>query len=202
MKHQANPAEKTVALARKQGVLRPRDLEPHGIPSHQIAVLHRAGKLVRVGRGLYVLPEASPTENHAFALITKRTPDAIICLLSALRFHELTTQIPNATWIAIHPKARRPSIPELSVEVVRFSGQGRTEGVDTHDLEGVAVRITNPARTVADCFRYRNRIGRDVAVEALRDAIDQRKATPLEIAHYARLRRVAGVMRPYLEVFL
>lgn len=202
MNYLATPTERTFALALKQGVLRPRDLETHGIPRHQIAILHRAGKLIRVGRGLYMHPDAGPTENHTFALVAKRTPDALICLLSALRFHELTTQLPSATWIALHPKARRPHIPEVQLEVVRFSGMGLTEGIDTLDLEGVRVRITNPARTVADCFRYRNKIGRDVAVEALRDAVSQGKASVLEIAKYAEVRRVARVMRPYLEMYL
>jgi len=183
-------------------VLRPRDLEKHGIQRQFIAVLYRAGKLTRVGRGLYVHSEANPTENHNFALISKRTPDAIICLLSALRFHELTTQLPSANWIALDPKARRPHIPELSLEVVRFSGKALTERVETREIEGVPVHITNPAKTVADCFKYRNKIGRDIAVEAFRDAITQRRTTIQELSHYSQICRVSRVMRPYLELYL
>jgi predicted transcriptional regulator of viral defense system len=197
-----SPSDRVLALAQKQGILRPRDLEKHGIPRHILAVLYRSGRLVRVGRGLYVHPETSPTENHDFALLAKRTPDAIICLLSALRFHELTTQLPGAVWIALHPKARRPQIPDLSLEVVRFSGKALTEGIEDHLVDGVPVRITSPARTVIDCFRYRRRIGRDVAVEALRDAMAQKKATVPELVKYAVICRVTKVVQPYIEMFL
>ena len=197
-----SPSDRVLALALKQGILRPRDLEEHGIPRHVLAVLYRSGRLVRVGRGLYAHPETSPTENHDFALITKRTPGAIICLLSALRFHELTTQLPATIWIALYPKARRPHIPELSFEVVRFSGKALTEGIEEHLVDGVPVRITSPARTVIDCFRYRRRIGRDVAVEALRDAMAQKKATVPELVKYAVICRVTKVVQPDIELFL
>ncbi len=199
---QASDAKRVLALARKRGVLRPRDLEQQGIPRRYASLLSRAGKLRRVGRGLYVHPEHPLTENHAFALVAKRAPEAVVCLLSALRFHELTTQLPSETWVAVHPKARPPQIPEIALRVVRFSGKALTGGVEEHVLEGVTVRITTPAKTVADCFKYRNKIGRDIAVEALRDAIAQRKATVPELDRYAQICRVARVMRPYLEFYL
>lgn len=202
MKQRLSYAEKTLALAKEQGVLRPRDLEQRGIPRRYAYALSRAGQLRRVGRGLYVHPDNPPTENHSFALIGKRAPEAVVCLLSALRFHELTTQLPSETWVAVHPKARPPQIPEIPLRVVRFSGQALTKGVEDHLLEGVSVHITTPAKTVADCFKYRNKIGRDVAVEALRDAIEQRKATVHELDHFAHICRVARVMRPYLEIYL
>ena len=191
-----------MALAKKLGVLRPRDLEQQGIPRRYAYLLSRAGQLLQVGRGLYAHPDNPPTENHSLALIGKRAPEAVVCLLSALRFHELTTQLPSETWVAVHPKARPPQIPEFSLHVVRFSGQALTEGVEDHVLEGVTVRITNPAKTVVDCFKYRNKIGRDVPVEALRDTISQRKATVLQLDHFAHICRVARVMRPYLELYL
>lgn len=202
MKRQKSHITEVLALAKKRGVLRPRDLEDHGIARHYVYLLHRTGKLRRVGRGLYVHPDNPPTENHSLALIGKRAPAAVVCLLSALRFHELTTQLPSETWVAIHPKARPPKIPEFPLRVVRFSGQALAEGVDDHMLEGVKVHITNPAKTVADCFKYRNKIGRDVAVEALRDAIEQRKTTVQELDHFAHICRVTSVMRPYLELYL
>jgi predicted transcriptional regulator of viral defense system len=195
-------ADKALALARKLGVLRPRDLEQQGIPRRYAYILFGAGRLRRVGRGLYAHPDNPLTENHSLALIGKRAPEAVVCLFSALRFHELTTQLPSETWVAVHPKARPPQIPELALRIARFSGPALTEGFEIHILEGVMVRVTNPAKTVADCFKYRNKIGRDVAVEALRDAISQRKATVQELDHYAHICRVARVMRPYLELYL
>jgi predicted transcriptional regulator of viral defense system len=202
MNMQQSHVEKTLALAKEQGVLRPRDLEERGIPRRYAYLLARSGQLRRVGRGLYVHPDNPPTENHSLALIGKRSPDAVVCLLSALRFHELTTQLPSETWVAVHPKARPPQIPEIPLRVVRFSGPALTKGVEPHIIEGVTVHITNPAKTVADCFKYRNKIGRDVAVEALRDAIKQRKATVQELDHFAHICRVARIMRPYLELYL
>jgi len=202
MKREQSYAEKALALAKEQGVLRPRDLERRGISRRYAYVLARAGQLRRVGRGLYVHPDNPPTENHNLALIGKRTPEAVVCLLSALQFHELTTQLPSEIWVAVHPKARPPQIPEIPLRVVRFSGQALTEGVEDHLIEGVSVHITTPAKTVADCFKYRNKIGRDVAVEALRDAIEQRKATIQKLDHFAHICRVARVMRPYLELYL
>ena len=202
MEPKSSQAKRALALAQKQGVLRPRDLEQNGIQRRYAHLLFRAGLLRRIGRGLYAHPDNPPTVNHSLALVGKRTPEAVICLLSALRFHELTTQLPAETWIAIHPKARPPQILELPLRIVRFSGQALTEGIEEHTLEGVTVRITSAAKTVVDCFKYRNKIGRDVAVEALRDAISQRKATVHGIDHLAHICRVARVMRPYLEFYL
>jgi predicted transcriptional regulator of viral defense system len=195
-------AEKALAIALKQGVLRPRDLERHGVPSYFAATLFRAGRLNRVGRGLYVHPDAHVSENHTLALVAKRIPGSIICLLSALRFHEITTQLPNATWIAVPQKGRRPAANDVPLRIVRFSGSALTEGVREYILDGVTVRITDPARTVVDCFKYRNKIGRDVAVEALRDAMSQRKANLQQLNQYAKICRVTRFMRPYLELYI
>jgi len=202
MKSDSSQIEKAMALAKAQGVLRPRDLEQHGIARRYAHLLFRSGLLRRVGRGLYSHPDNPPTENHSLALIGKRAPEAVVCLLSALRFHELTTQLPVEIWIAIHPKARPPQTSEISLHIVRFSGPALTEGIEEHDLEGVTVRITSVAKTVVDCFKYRNKIGRDVAVEALRDAMSQRKTTVREIDRLAQICRVGRVMRPYLELYL
>lgn len=145
------------------------------------------------------MPSADVTEHHSLAEVCKRVPHGVICLLSALRFHELTTQNPFEVWIAVDIKAREPKLEPLQVRVVRFSGKALTEGVEEMTIEGVRVRVYNPAKTVADCFKYRNKVGRDVALEALRDCLSQRKATRGEIWSYAQICRVANVMRPYLE---
>ena len=184
---------------RAVGIVRPRDLRTLGVPQNYLWRLHRDGLLERIGRGLYAIPSADVTEHHSLAEVCKRVPHGVICLLSALRFHELTTQNPFEVWIAVNTKAREPKLEPLQVRVVRFSGKALTEGVEERTIEGVRVRVYSPAKTVADCFKYRNKIGRDVALEALRDCLDQRKATRREIWTYAEMCRVVNVVRPYLE---
>ncbi len=187
-------------LARKAGVLRPRDLDSHGLPREVLRRMEKKGMLQRVGRGLYILPEADDvTEHHSLAEACKQTPHGVICLLSALAFHGLTTQSPFEIWMAISGKARHPKSDGPPMRFVRFSGKALTEGVEEHQIEGVAVKVYNPAKTVADCFKYRNKIGLDVALEALRECLRERKVTMDELWHYAQICRVANVMRPYLE---
>jgi predicted transcriptional regulator of viral defense system len=160
--------------------------------------LCRSGRLQRVGRGLYVLPDADLTENHALAQACKRVPHGVICLLTALRFHGLTTQSPSEVWIAIDVKARKPRLDATPLRVVRFSGRSLTYGVEEHEVEGVTVRVTSPAKTVADCFKFRNKIGVDVAVEALKDYRRVRGSAD-DLWRAAQACRVTNVMRPYLE---
>jgi predicted transcriptional regulator of viral defense system len=191
--------ERILRLAAHQPLVRPRDVEALGIAREFLLRLYRQGLLVRPARGVYTLPDISITEHHSLAVTAKRVPRGVVCLLSALRFHELTTQDPHDVWIAIDFKAYKPSIESPSLRVVRFSGRALTEGIDTHEIEGAQVRIYRPAKTVADCFKYRNKIGIDVAIEALRDALRTRKATIDEISRFAKVCRVANVMRPYLE---
>jgi predicted transcriptional regulator of viral defense system len=157
------------------------------------------GAIVRVGRGLYVPRGAKPTEHHSLAQASKQVPNGVVCLLSALRFHDLTTQSPYKVWLAIGEKSRLPRPENPPLRIVRFSGKSLAYGVQDHRIEGVPVRVFSPAKTVADCFRYRNKIGLDVALEALRDCTRKRKATMDEIWKAARVCRVANVMRPYLE---
>jgi predicted transcriptional regulator of viral defense system len=152
-----------------------------------------------VGRGLYSLAAAEPSENRTLAEVAKRVPGGVVCLLSALQFHGLTTQLPPQVWLALEVKARHPHEPELPIRIVRFSGQAFTTGIDTHDVEGVTVKVYNPAKTVADCFKYRNKIGLDVALEALRDCRRQGLCTFDDLWEYAKVCRQAKVMRPYLE---
>ena len=191
--------ERVLAIARKRRIIRPRDLEQLGIPREYLLRLMRNGLLHRSGRGMYELSEASPTEHHSLAVVAKEIPQGVVCLLSALRFHELTTQQPSQVWVGIPVRGWYPNISTTAHEVVRYSEKTFKAGVDTHRIEGVTVRIFNPAKTIADCFKFRNKIGIDVALEALRDALRQRKATVDEIQHYANICRVSKIIRPYLE---
>ena len=160
------------------------------------------GELVRVERGMYSLPDADVTAHHGLAQAGKIVPRGVICLISALRFHEIGTQAPHEVWIAIDRRAARPRTTHLRMRIMRFSGQALIEGIDEHIIEGVRVKIYNPAKTVADCFKYRNKIGLDVALEALREAINLRKCTIDELWSYAKVNRVAEVMRPYMEAIV
>jgi len=190
---------KVLELVRRAGIMRPRDLKPHGLPVSALWELHRRGLLQRLGRGLYALPGADITEHHALAEACKRVPHAVICLLSALRFHDLTTQAPFEIWIAIGPKARRPKAGNVPLRIMTFSGRALRAGVEERTVEGVMVKVYSAAKTVADCFKFRNKIGRDVAIEALRDCLAQRKCTNDELWRHAKTCRVANVMRPYIE---
>lgn len=199
MARRISHSEKVKALARSVGVLRPRDLAAKGISR---AVLHRLcerGELIRTGRGLYMAAVDQVTENHSFAEVARRVPGGVICLLSALRFHGLTTQLSPDVWLAIPPKARRPKTASVAIRPVHVSGAALTEGVEEHDIEKVRVRVYNPAKTVADCFKFRSKVGLDVALEALRDCWRRRKATADQLWHYAQVCRVSKVMRPYME---
>ena len=191
--------EKVLGLARERGMLRPRDLAQKKLPADYLWRLYRKGKLERVGRGVYAPLDADLTENHSLAEAALRVPHGTICLLSALGFHRLTTQLPFEVWMAIDVKARRPREEIIPLRIVRFSGEALTAGVQTHSIEGVEVKVYSPAKTVADCFKYRNKIGLDVAIEALRDCWRKRLATADDLFRYARVCRVERVMRPYME---
>jgi predicted transcriptional regulator of viral defense system len=189
-------------LAKREGILRPRDLNPYQIPRIYLNRLTKQGLLRQVGRGLYMLANAEPTEHHALTEACKRVPQGVVCLLSALRFHGLTTQLPHEVWMAIPGTTRQPKVDQPAMRFHRFSGPALTEGIDTQNIEGVQVRVYNPAKTVADCFKYRNKIGLDIAIEALKDYIYQRKETPDALWHYAKTCRMTRVMQPYIEAIL
>lgn len=192
-------AERLLELAREIGVLRVSDLTARGIHPEYLRRLHRKGILRRAGRGLYVLADADVSEHHALAQTAKWVPRGVFCLLTALQFHGIGTQVPFQVWIALDRRAARPRVDYPPLSVVRFSGKALTEGVERHEVEGVPVKVYGPAKTVADCFKYRNKIGLDVALEALRDCRRQRKCTIDELWHYAKTCRVGNVMKPYLE---
>ena len=164
------------------GFFRPRQLEAVGLTRDQLPALVRAGVVERVGRGLYRLAAAEPTENYSLAMACARVPQGIICLLTALRVHGIGTQAPSAIWMAIPHKARTPKVPELRLRFVRVSGPAATYGITDTTFEGVPARITNPARTIADCFRLARLVGPEVGLEALRDAVRRRVVTIAELA--------------------
>ena len=192
-------AEEILELVREAGLVRPRDLESAGISGGSLPRLARRGLLERVSRGLYGVPGAVPSEHRSLAEISKRTPRGVVCLLSALRFHGLTTQGPPEVWLAIGPKDRAPREDGVRLRIVRVSGEARDTGIETHLVDGVPIRIYGVAKTVADCFKFRNKIGIDIAVEALRDSLEQRRCTTNELYEYARVCRVSRVMQPYME---
>jgi len=199
MKNLDGKTKRILELARNSGILSTGEVRSLGIHHEYLRQLCAEGKLVRVGRGRYMLPDAEVTAHHGLAQAGKAVPKSVICLLSALRFHEIGTQAPHQVWVAIDRRAARPQVKHLKMRIVRFSGKALTEGVDEHNIEGVPVRIYNPAKTVADCFKYRNKIGVDVALEALREVVRFRKCTIDDLWRYAKICRVTKTIRPYME---
>lgn len=216
----ASKAEALLALARR-GPVRARDLDGAGIPRVYLRRLCERGLLEQVDRGLYRLADAPATELHSLAEVGKRVPHAIVALLSALQLHDLTTEAPHAVWVLIDRLARTPKLAYPKLEVVRASGGARDHGIEERTIEGVRVRVTTPAKTVADCFRYRRHVGLDVALTALRDYLAKAKQRPAmrgrrmrsaggiggpsavltvdALVEAARVDRVYALMRPYIE---
>lgn len=186
-------------LARQRGLLSTRDVAALGVPSMVLTRLARSGDLERVGRGLYALPGAPIDAQRSLAEVSLRAPRGVICLLSALRVHEIGTQAPFEVWLALPPGVAPPRLDAPALRVLRMSGMGLSEGVGRIEIDGVAVPVFGIAKTVADCFKFRNKIGLDVALEALREVWRERRASMDELWHYARIDRVSNVMRPYLE---
>ena len=176
-----DPAER-LRQAGLGAFFRPGQVVEAGLTRHQLRTLVRRGQVEHVARGLYRLTDAEPTEDYSLAMACARVPNSIVCLLSALRVHGIGTQAPAAVWLAIPHKARTPRLAELRLRVVRFSGPAWTFGVKPTNFEGVPARITTPARTVADCFRFERRVGPEIAIEALRDALHQRKVSVAELS--------------------
>ena len=186
-------------LARKHRLLRARDVAQAGLPTVTLTRLVSAGKLERVGRGVYSLPNQAISENRSLAEVAIRVPRGVICLVSALRVHDIGTQAPHEVWLAIPHHMPSPRISQPALRVIRMSGPSLTKGVDRLKVDGVEVPVFNAAKTIADCFKFRNKIGLDVALEALREGWNERKVTMDELWRYATVNRVANVMRPYLE---
>ena len=194
--------EQILKLAKTKSVICGRDLETSGIPRQYLQRLYRRGQLERVGRGLYVLPNADITERHTIVQAALAVPHGIVCLLSALRFHELTTQAPFKVWVAIWKNARPPRASTIPIHFVFVSGAAFDAGVEVHRVEGAKIRVYSMAKTVADCFKFRNQIGIDVAIEALHDYKKHPNFDIDLLWKYSNICRVANVIRPYLEASL
>ena len=190
---------KLIKLFNKNGVVRPKDIEQIGISPVYLNKLFQSGFLERPSRGIYTLKDTDVSEHQTLIEVTKRIPHGVVCLLSALQFHGITTQIPFEVWLAIDVKARRPNGDFQPLRICRFSKSSLDYGVEKRKMGGAVIKVYSPAKTVADCFKYRNKIGLDVAIEALRDVWKKRKATMDELHKASKVCRVANVMRPYLE---
>ena len=203
MKSASLPHEDAVLrLASKRGLLRARDVAAMGLPTVVLTRLVRAGKLARAGHGLYALAGAQASAQRSLAEVALRAPRGVICLVSALRVHEVGTQSPFQVWLALPPGTTPPRMDSPQLKVVRMSGASLTEGVERVRIDGIEVPVFDTAKTIADCFKFRNKIGLDVALEALREGWRERKTTRVTMQalwRYAKVNRVGNVMRPYLE---
>lgn len=196
---QSSYTERVINLASQKGLLRPSDLDELEIPRIYLTRLTASGELQKVGHGLYKLPDSMLSENESLAMVAIKVPQAVICLLSALQFHELTTQLPRQIWIALPRGSNSPKASYPPIKLIQYSGKSYSEGIELHQCEQVPIKVYCIAKTIADCFKHRNRIGLDVALEALREARSKKKVTTEELWHYAKICRVSNVMRPYLE---
>lgn len=182
-----------------EGVLRAQTLVEQGLSRYQIKELADAGQLLHLGRGLYSRPDSPVTENHDLAQVAARVPHGVICLASALQFHGLTTQNPWRIHLMLQRGARSPHIEHPPLFLVYAGGESYSAGIEEHVVEGVTLKVTSVAKTVADCFKYRSKVGLDVALEALKQTLEERRATRTEIRKFAKVDRVENVMRPYIE---
>lgn len=182
--------------------MRPRDAVAVGATREHLIRLTARGLLVKQGRGIYALPSRSPTEYHSLLAVQQRIPHGVVCLLSALQFHGITTQLPSEVWIALERGAWRPRVTDIRLRVIFLATLLMTAGAQDYEIEGGTLTVFTPARTVVDCFKFRNKIGLDVALEALREVRHRRLTTADELWHFAKLCRVANVMRPYLEAIV
>ena len=202
MSNHKSKLQKLYDLIRTRGVVHARDLRPLSIPQVYLHRLCEEGALEKVSRGMYRSPSGPETAYLAFIQIAKGIPSGIVCLLSALRFHEIGAQLPHEVWVALDRRVAAPRLSQPKFRLVRFSGPALSEGIESHDVAGVSVKIYCPAKTIADCFKYRNKIGLDVALEALREVIRDRRCTSDDLWKYAKICRVARVMQPYMEALL
>ncbi|MCV2366962.1 type IV toxin-antitoxin system AbiEi family antitoxin domain-containing protein [Roseateles oligotrophus] len=194
--------DQILALAEQQRVLRAADLRDRGYSPQLLLKLHQVGRLQRVARGLYSLPDAEITELQTAMEVSQRVPKAVLCLLSALQFHQIGTQMPHEMWIALPAGTQSPALDYPPLRIARLKGAAYSEGIETVTLHGVPIRVYTVAKTVTDCFKFRQKIGLDVALEALKDAWRARKITTADISHFAKINRVDKVMQPYLEAMV
>jgi predicted transcriptional regulator of viral defense system len=175
------------------------DLEAAGYTRFQIPALLRRGEIARMSRGLYYWTQASLSSHSTIASVAKLVPNGIICLLTALRFHEIGTQNPGSVWVALPSNYHTPKLSDISLSAVHFGGIFRKVGVTSVEIDGVSVKITNPVRTVVDCFRFRNKIGLDVAIEALEEGVRKKLFTSDELVKISQRCRIYAAMKPYME---
>lgn len=194
-----NQSQHILALARSRHVLRAADVRAHGWSPQLLLRLHQAGKLQRFARGLYGLPDAEITEYQTMIEVCQRVPKAVLCLLSALQFHQIGTQLPHEVWIALPEGSQAPKLSYPALRIARLRGAAYSDGIQTVVDHGAPIRVYSAAKTVTDCFKFRNKIGLDVALEALKGAWHSRKVTMDELSHFAKVNRVQRVMQPYLE---
>ncbi len=194
--------DQAVELLKQHGIMRRGELSDAGVHPQTLARLVEDGILIRAARGLYELADADITAPHTMAEVAKLVPRGVVCLISALQFHELTLQMPSRIWVAIGTKARKPKFEHPATRVVRFGSRALSLGVEMHRIDGVVVPIYDPAKTVVDCFRFRRHVGLDVALEGLHSVMRSEKAKPAEIVRYARETRIWSVLRPYLETLV
>ena len=193
------PMERVLDLAGRQSVIRPKELDRLGVPRNYLGRLTHAGKLEKIGRGLYTSPEAPATEHQTLLEVVTKVPRAVVCLSSALRFHGLTTENPFEVWIALKRGAWAPRAGYPPIRVVRLSGQSLNFGITEYSVEGGSIRVYTPAKTVADCFKLRSKVGTELAIQALRECFREKKSSMDELWTAAKVCRVANVMRPYME---
>ncbi|MDF1826925.1 MAG: type IV toxin-antitoxin system AbiEi family antitoxin domain-containing protein [Legionellaceae bacterium] len=192
-------SQKALNLVEAKGIVRSSDFVEEGIPRMTISRLVAAHELQQIERGLYCLPQKEFSEKESLIVVASRVPQAIFCLLTALQIHELTTQLPRKIWIAMPIDSHVPKIEYPPIKMVKYTGKAYSEGIEIQQSDGIDYRVYNVAKTIADCFKHRNKIGIDIAIEALKDAYGKNKVTTDELWHYAKICRVANVMRPYLE---
>jgi len=199
MPAQARHTDRLLQFAKRKGLLRPSDLAELGIPRVYLTRLTASRKLVKAGRGLYRLADAPLSENESLTIVAARAPQAVFCLRTALQVHGLATQLSRQVWIALPKGSHPPRMDYPPVKLIQYTGAAFKQGIETHRIDQVDIRVYSIAKTVADCFKHRNKIGLDVALEALKDARSQKKASADDLWRYAKICRVANVMRPYLE---
>ena len=199
MMPQPTQTQRVLELARQHGLLRSRDLQAVGAPRVMLTRLMASGQLEKVGRGLYRLPQTQMSEDESLAAIAIKVPQAVFCLLTALQFHGLTTQLPRQVWLAMPRGSHAPRIDYPPIRMVQYSGQSYSQGIEVFERDQVLLRVYSVAKTVVDCFKHRSAIGLDVALEALREARASQRASADELWRFAKICRVANVMRPYLE---
>lgn len=192
--------EKQILLMlKKQGTVRSQDFSKHHIPRIVLSRMVAQGEIERVERGLYRIPQAQMSEKETLVSVALKVPRAVFCLLTALQFYELTTQLPRQVWIAMPHGSRKPAMDYPPLQMVRLTGKSYSEGINTVVCDQVPIRIYSAAKTVVDCFKFRNKIGLDVALEALKDVLHQKKATSDELYYFAKIERVQKIILPYME---